>query len=144
MTAKTSNKAFREISDEGILPNLQFRTYNYITCFYGRTGEDIERDLGASSRKRIAELYKKGLIEHCGTTKSHITGKIVYKWRATSQQSLPYQEAKKSTRAQLISEITLLRKVRDEQVIKLSEIYDSAYKQGQVDYTHGIYYKGDE
>ena len=126
----TSIKAYREIKANGTLTNSQFKVYNYLSTFGAQTAEVIDRLNGPSSHKRLSELERMGKVERYGTTRSTTTGKIVYKWRVTAQGILPLMMVKKPTRAALEAEIKLLRAVRDEQVNKLSSIYDKAHRHG--------------
>ena len=105
----TSAKAYHEIKEDGTLNAGQYRVWNYLACYYGKTGEEIDAACGKSGHKRLNELRILGKVEHCGTTKSAVTGKIVHKWRITAQGALPYPQERKPTRKQLLAELSAYR-----------------------------------
>ena len=126
MTSKTSKKCYHELKKSGYLPNKQFEIYNQLSVYGSKTDEELDDLYGPHAHKRRADLYKKNLVEKDGTTKSEITGKIVYKWRVTAQGALPFKEDKKPTRAALIAKIATLE-ARD-----LSGLYDNGFKNGVI------------
>ena len=126
----TSIKAYREIKANGTLSHRKFQVFNYLNTFGPHTGKEIEAATVAGAWKRCTELETNNKIERCPARKCNITGKIALTWRVRWDGDLPLVIPKKPTRAALEAEIKLLRAVRDEQVNKLSSIYDKAHRHG--------------
>ena len=106
----TSAKAYHEERESGRLNEWEYRVWNQLATFGQATGEELDRVLNnPSAHKRLADLAVLGFAERCGTTKSAVTGKIIYKWRITAQGALPYPQERKPTRKQLLAELSAYR-----------------------------------
>lgn len=106
----TSAKAYREEKESGRLNEWEYRVWNQLATYGPATGEQLDRSLNnPSAHKRLSALAGLGYAEHCGTTRSETTGKIVHKWRITAQGQLPLIEPPKPTRKQLFAELSAYR-----------------------------------
>ena len=126
----TSIRAYKNMGEVGYLSAKKFEVYNQL-AFYGPKADfELDKLYGQHAHKRRADLMRLGLVSKCGTTINPESGQVVDKWHITAQGEIPDLIPKKPTRAALEAEIKILRAVRDEQVNKLSSMYDKAHRQG--------------
>jgi hypothetical protein len=85
----TSEEAYRQIRDEGLLSKTRFLVYEYLRFNGPATGQEINDCLSGTSggvkgyHKRLSELRDLGVVEEYAIRKCRVTGRQAIAWRVT-------------------------------------------------------------
>lgn len=97
-----SNKAFKEILENGSLAEMQDRVLRYIKASGPICGRDISACI-PGGHKRVSELKDIGCIKRHGTRRHPVTGKMVDTWVYVGRGHK--QMRKRISKAQIMSEV---------------------------------------
>jgi len=78
---RTSIKAFKEITEEGLLSKMRYKVYKELYLNGPATGSELNNRLdGYSYHKRLSELRDLGVVEEICTRKCNVSNRLATVW----------------------------------------------------------------
>jgi len=118
----TSLKAYKEITESGLLAQRERLAYMTIYKYGPVTGKELSKLMGIAEQWKICSvLKKKGLAREVGKRNCKITGRECYIWDLTDATK-PLPIPKRLSRSELMSENKRLKVLLKKSINKIKEL----------------------
>ncbi len=126
----TSAKAYREGIEDGSIAKSAKRVLEYLRKYGPMTGRQLDHAI-PGGHKRLIELDRAGIIHVVDRKPDSQTGKTSIYWGVCEAPMLSYTpQPKRQTRKELEVENARLMAALNEYLMKMSKLYDKAFKAG--------------